>query len=152
MFLPRRPFVVLTAVALAACNAGTEEKLPGERDESPQQFPDEYREAARALSIGSRAIDAEDRTQFEREIICVIALDTLVENMASRGLFSDAQISAVRQARSLFERRASAEAAKANKSVSDIDRERSEIEKSVPDFRERAQLSIGCLRQLESGV
>ncbi len=138
---------VLTALLLAASCAPETATAPQAASVDTVEFDADDRRAAQALSIGNQAALTGAATAYDRALLCSIALDSLTEQLQERGALTAEQQRAFGEVRRLYERRLDQSAG--SKTAEERSRDREQAEEANPEPSTRAQIAIGCLRQLQ---
>lgn len=136
----------LGAVLLTACAPETS-PAPQPSQTPAREFSAEDKRAAQALSIGNQAALTGAATAYDRALLCNIALDSLIEQLQERGALTTEQQRAFGEVQRLYERRLAQAAG--GKSQEELATDRTQAEEANPEPSTRAQIAIGCLRQLQ---
>lgn len=120
---------------------------PGASYLSAQRFGPDERKAAQALSVGA-AVDYEVNDPYRWAIMCSLSLKALADDVTTANVIDSANLDRLRQTVSLFDQRVRRLGAELGKSTSQMAADVRNEEASIPQLSTRAQVAVGCLREL----
>ena len=135
---------IAASLAVTACSPA--EDAAGEAARAAEAEPSEAdRRAAALLSLSNNSTLEGKKDPYELAVACLVALDSLQERMAEVQALDDEKRNALRLARTLYERRATAASGKpAAELASDVEAGRA----AADDPSLQAQTAVSCLRKL----
>jgi hypothetical protein len=133
--------MIAATLGVGACSTSAD---PPEQQKSlvRQQFTDQDKRIARALSLGGDDILRKAKPQYEATL-CSLALDAIEDNVKDSGILSSEQRRALKQAEAIFQLRAVT-----GLSAEESEQTRRAVETAYPERSTRARFAIGCLRNL----
>ncbi|WP_460101514.1 hypothetical protein [Qipengyuania sp. 483] len=139
------PFLAAIIMPLGGCNSA--DTL--ENEEPTRKVVDAAQmKAAQTLSIGSTRAIEDDLGPYILALRCNIALGEINDRFLNNGGFSDNQKQLMRQMRNRYRRQAEKIGTEQNKSSQQIRQDLEEQASKIPDSTIRAQIAIGCLRNV----
>ncbi len=135
---------------LVSCSGAYDSEPIGQAGTQREEFSDEEREAAQALSVGLNAQVAElDEEPLQRSATCRAALAALRRNFSGTGALSDEQAAAIAVVERQYEQLARQQGAEAGRSSDQVQALlRQETEREI-NFAEAAPLALRCARAIE---
>lgn len=135
---------VLILFALASCSPETIE-MSDEGGADRVEYSAAEKRIASALSLGNQSILQEAETDYEKALLCDVAVESLTQQLRERNLMDQTQAKALKDVGAYFKRRIKLFAA--SRDSEQISADRDGFVSYVQDDSVRAQIAVGCLRQ-----
>lgn len=147
---PRRLLAAIASIGAAVVVSCSPAPLDQRAVRAQTQFGPEAKRAARALSIGNRDDLMSAGTQYEKAVLCDLALASALGRLRASGVLSAVQVNAMSELKAAYLRRIETFAAAEKRPADLIDEDRKRLSTTLADPRLRMQYALGCLRQTAS--
>lgn len=150
--LPKPTGVALGLLIAASCApADSSSSDPGagpERTLESTEIFEADKEIAKALSIGQSQLQSQESTPYGQALLCSVALESVVATLSERGKAGQPELAQIADAFEIYSRRADQSGKDLGKTDAEVARDRAGRAAQVPELRDRAVISIGCMRDL----
>lgn len=145
-------FGMVSAAAMTAACSGDGPSAKRATNPPQTEFNAEAKRAARSLSIGNRGDLLQAGSQYEKTVLCDLAITSAVSQLAASGVLDAAQRDALRALKTSFEQRIRSLARAENRADNLIEADRARLSQTIADPKLRMQYALGCLRQFGATV